>query len=153
MNEPRALFIDPRGDVARRYSILLVDDEPEILSALQAILERALPLARVLTAAGGKEALETLARQPVDLVVSDYRMPGMDGLAFLAEARRLAPRARRLMLTAHPDIDVAMQAINGERVVRFLAKPIEGRVLVEAVRETLEEIRAAEVRADVSTLR
>jgi CheY-like chemotaxis protein len=112
----------------RPQSILLVDDEPDICESLKEILEATLPGVRVLTTNGGREALELLGRERVDLIIADYKMPGMDGLEFLREAQRRQPKVPRIMITAYPDLELAIKAINEAGVHRFVRKPIEPEI-------------------------
>lgn len=113
-------------------SILVVDDEPDIRASLRHFLESRLK-ARVEVASSGKEGLEHLRKGGFDLVLSDYKMPGMDGLAFLAKAHEVAPQAVRIMVTAYADLDLAISAINQARILHFFTKPIDPDHLVEVL--------------------
>lgn len=124
---------------SRAPVVLLVDDEPEILRALGTVLSRAIPGIEVRLAGTGAEALEALAREGADVIVSDFRMPGMDGVEFLGRSVRAAPRAKRVMLTAYPDALLAARALNEGHVSRFLVKPFSARDIAATVRELLEE--------------
>jgi CheY-like chemotaxis protein len=117
--------------------ILLVDDEPDILESLGTLLERSLPDVRVVTASSGDQALELLADGSCDLVLADYRMPGMDGLEFLRRAQADAPGVPRMLITAYPDLQVAMEAINTAGVDSFLTKPLDTAQVLEQVRAAL----------------
>jgi YesN/AraC family two-component response regulator len=117
--------------------ILLVDDEPDILESLKPILERAIEGVEVRTALSGPEALTLLRATPVDLIISDYKMPGMSGLDFLEEARKLAPSVPRIIITAFPDLDIALRAINETGIENFITKPFETPLLIEHVRAAL----------------
>src|SRR5476649_2848238 len=102
-------------------TLLLVDDEPSILSALRRLFR---PQGyRVLTAEGGAAALELVRDDTVDLVISDMRMPGMDGAQFLEKLRKLQPQAIRILLTGYADISSTIAAINGGEIHRYIAKP------------------------------
>jgi len=125
---------EPGGGKRPPYSILLVDDETDTLVSLAELLERSLPFVRVYATSTGKEALAVLAEADVDLVMVDYRMAKMDGLEFLRRAKRLAPGADRVMMTAFPDVNVAIQAINDSEVRRYFIKPIEPSELLQTVR-------------------
>lgn len=87
----------------RPRRLLLVDDQPEVLGALRTFLRYSFGDVDVLTADTPQKALDILRRERVDLVVADFVMPGMDGLEFLGEARRLAPSVPRVLFTAHCD--------------------------------------------------
>src|SRR4030042_6899699 len=102
-------------------TILLVDDEENILSALQRLLRR--ENYNVITNASPEKALEILKHEPVSLVISDQRMPEMDGTEFLEKAREIQPVAIRIILTGYADINAAMAAINQGKVYRFITKP------------------------------
>lgn len=111
--------------------ILCVDDEPQVLSGIELTLRRHYV---VLTATSGSAALDLLVAEPsVAVIVSDMRMPGMDGAAFLARARHMAPDAARILLTGHADLDAAMQAVNQGQIFRFLTKPCPAPALLIAV--------------------
>lgn len=104
-----------------RPRVLLVDDEPAILDALRRQLRRSFD---VTTAVGGSEALQVMeSEEPFSVVLSDMRMPGMDGAAFLAIARERWPDTVRMLLTGQADMQSTVAAINDGQIFRFLSKP------------------------------
>ena len=117
-------------------TLLLVDDEVNILKALTRLLRPA--GYQLLTAENGAEALTLLARQPVDLVLSDMRMPVMDGAVFLARVREHWPETMRLLLTGHADMQQTVQAINQGEIYRYIAKPWSDQELLLTVQQALE---------------
>lgn len=123
-----------------RARILVVDDEGDILTALKSYLEGSLD-ADVVTAPSGVQALKELGVASVDLIVSDYRMPGMDGIEFLRKARDLAPEVPRVLLTAFPDMHLAIRAVNEASILHFLTKPVDPAQLLEIVRKALDDSR------------
>jgi DNA-binding NtrC family response regulator len=86
--------------------------------------------------------LRILGKDRVDLIVSDYKMPGMNGLEFLEKARQAAPQVPRIMMTAFPDLEIAIAAINDARIETFFTKPLDPDRILEVVRGTLAERRA-----------
>lgn len=124
-----------RASVSRK--ILLVDDEPAALDGYQRILRRDF---EVVTAIGGEEAL-TLIRTdgPFAVVISDMKMPGMDGMEFLKHVRRLAPSTIRLMLTGHASLNSIVQAVNEGYIFQFLLKPCEPSVFINAINMALAQ--------------
>jgi response regulator RpfG family c-di-GMP phosphodiesterase len=130
----------------RKQVILLVDDEADIRDSMRELLEVSLKNIRVLVADSGDDALSQLQGEPVDLIVTDYKMPGMTGLEFLAAARQTVAGVPRILMTAFPDLDLAMRAINEEEIEKFFTKPLDPAKVVETVREILLERRAEELR-------
>src|SRR5688500_18915700 len=114
----------------------------DILTALRNYLEGALG-AEVLAASSGAEGLKRLETTTVDLVVSDYRMPLMNGVEFLRKMRVKHPDIPRILLTAYPDMDLAIRALNDAAIVQFLTKPVEPERLLEVVRKQLNLARRA----------
>ncbi|MBX3475597.1 MAG: FAD-dependent oxidoreductase [Planctomycetes bacterium] len=110
-------------------AILVVDDEPEVLRAVSRDLRHKYGgTYRVLRAESGAMAMAALRElrqrdEPVALLLSDQRMPGMDGVTFLAEARLLFPNARRALLTAYADTTAAIASINQSQIDYYLLKP------------------------------
>ena len=163
--------MDPRGpatteaypsvnDANSPSTLLCVDDEPGILAALSRVFDR--HRYRVLTAGSGREALDILQREPVDLILSDVRMPEMDGIEFLERARDGWPDVVRLLLTGHPDIDT-IAAVNRGGIFRYVAKPWVEEDLLSTVRHALErsvlegekqrlELRSAQQHAELCAL-
>lgn len=118
--------------------LLVVDDEPGVLGAIQRLLHDE-PY-EVLTASGGQSALELLQETgPVQLVISDYRMPGMTGVELLQQVMLRWPDTRRIILSAFPDTDVLLSALNEGRVHRFLVKPWNNDAIKAVAREMLDE--------------
>ena len=112
-----------------RPILLAVDDDVSVLEAVVQDLRRQYGATyRVMRAASGQAALDTLAQvktrqEPVALLVSDQRMPGMAGVEFLERAQEIYPDARRVLLTAYADTEVAIRAINTARIHYYLTKP------------------------------
>jgi YesN/AraC family two-component response regulator len=121
--------------------ILFVDDESAVLDGYRRVLFRDFPL---VTAIGGEKGLEIIRENgPFAVVISDMRMPGMNGAEFLAEVRKESPITVRMLLTGHADFDSAIEAVNKGNIFRFLTKPCQREVLVEAINSGLEKYRAA----------
>lgn len=118
-------------------AILVVDDEPDILTSLKDVLLAHLGDVKVLTAPSGKAALPLVKKEDIDLVIADYRMPGMDGLEFLTKCRELAPHVPRILITAYPELDAAVRAINEAQIQNFLTKPLMPDALMQAVNAAL----------------
>jgi DNA-binding NtrC family response regulator len=126
--------------------VLIVDDEPDILESLGDLFSAALEGVEVRTAQSGDAALKVLNQEPVDLILSDYKMPGMNGLEFLEKAREIAPTVPRVLMTAFPDLDIAIAAINEARIETFLAKPLDPDKIVDVIREALDARKAKGLR-------
>jgi response regulator RpfG family c-di-GMP phosphodiesterase len=118
------------------WTVLCVDDEPSILSALKRVLRS--EDCKVLLAGGGLEALALLEEHPVDVVVSDMRMPGMDGAELLAQVRARWPGTSRILLTGYADMKATIAAINEGQIYRYIHKPWEEDELRLTVRQAAE---------------
>ncbi|MGA7341919.1 MAG: HD domain-containing phosphohydrolase, partial [Terracidiphilus sp.] len=119
--------------------ILFVDDEPAVLEGYRRLLGREL---EVDTAVGGASGLAVIAeRGPYAVVISDMRMPQMDGAQFLAKVRDMAPVTVRMALTGYVDIETAMHAVNEGNIFRFLTKPCSKENLLKAAEAALGQYR------------
>ncbi|MEY8205025.1 MAG: response regulator [Bermanella sp.] len=125
--------------------ILFVDDEAQMLSALARVF-RGQKFA-VTTANSGKEGLALLADQQFDVIISDMRMPEMDGASFLAQTCKLSPSSRRVLLTGFSDQESTIRAINQGQVHQYLSKPWDNQQL----RNTIEAELAEKQRIQAST--
>lgn len=123
------------------WTILVVDDERDIRAHLTRVLLRDIPGVRVVTATNGREGLDALARENVDLIVSDQRMPEMGGVEFLAQAARHHPGVPRVLLTGFADFDVAKRAVNEGHISAFFEKPAKNGELVATLANLLEARR------------
>lgn len=121
-----------------KHSILLVDDEVSITESLKRIFRK--EDYRIFTASSGKEGLELLntLEEPVSLIISDQRMPGMTGTQFLEKAREIFPDAGRCLLTGYSDMDAVIDAVNKGEIHRYLSKPWNDNELLVQVRQLLE---------------
>jgi response regulator RpfG family c-di-GMP phosphodiesterase len=119
--------------------ILCVDDEPRVLSALQRQLHEQFDIT---TAAGGAVALQTIASSgPFAVVVSDMRMPGMDGIHLLSEVKKRAPDSVRIMLTGFADLQTTVEAVNEGNIFRFLTKPCPTEAFARALQAGVAQYR------------
>lgn len=119
-----------------RPTVLLVDDEESILNSLRRLL-RGQPY-DVLLAGSGAQALEIMAAQPVDMIMTDARMPAMDGATLLAETHRLYPATSRILLTGYADLTMIIKAINEGQIHRYISKPWNDDELLLILRQSLE---------------
>jgi putative nucleotidyltransferase with HDIG domain len=118
-------------DVAARRRILFVDDEQSILDGLRNRLRRKRDQWEMHFALGGQEALVQLAGQPFDIIVTDMRMPGMDGATLLKQVQSLYPDVVRIVLSGHAEFEAALRAVPVAH--QFLAKPCDPGVLENVV--------------------
>ncbi len=111
--------------------ILLVDDELLLLDSLRRELSLQYDID---TAESGIEGLEKISKNgPYCVVVSDFRMPKMDGIKFLTRTMETAPNTVRIMLTGNADLPIAVDAINQGQIFRFLSKPCSGKLLTQSL--------------------
>jgi putative nucleotidyltransferase with HDIG domain len=114
-------------------TVLFVDDDQHILSAIKRIFDhKAITL---LTTDNPHEALNIIERQEIAVLVSDNRMPGMTGIELLVRIKRLSPDTVKILMTAYADLDTVINAINAGEVFRFITKPWENGLLINAVEE------------------
>jgi EAL domain-containing protein (putative c-di-GMP-specific phosphodiesterase class I)/CheY-like chemotaxis protein len=104
----------------RQRTLLLVDDEANILAALKRLLRR--DGYQIITADGGEQGLQRLAEHPVDVIVSDQRMPGMSGVEFLRRAKALRPDTVRMTLSGFTELQSIIDAVNEGAIYKFLTK-------------------------------
>lgn len=113
--------------------LLLVDDEPNITSALKRLLRR--ENLQILVADGGQAGLDILARQPVDVIVSDQCMPGMTGVEFLKIAKDRYPETIRIVLSGDSEMRSVTEAVNDGAIYKFLRKPWSDQQLCDCIEE------------------
>ncbi|HUR64437.1 MAG TPA: response regulator [Candidatus Thermoplasmatota archaeon] len=121
----------------RPWIILVVDDEPDVLSSFKQLLEQSMPGVKVITTTSGRNGIDILERERVDLVMSDFKMPGMDGIEFLVQARRIRPGLPRIMFTAFADEELSRRAISEAVVNDFLSKNVDPGQMVLKVEALL----------------
>ncbi len=143
--------------------VLFVDDEPQLLEGLARVLRREY---QVVTATGGPAGIDLLRTdQDFAVIVSDLRMPGLDGISLLTAASRIAPDACRILLTGYADVRSATRAVNEGHVFQLLTKPcspdllkgvldlgVEQHRLVTAQRDLLEQTLRGSVQALIDLL-
>ncbi len=117
--------------------ILLVDDDPALLQALPQALSLRLPGTKVNTCDSALCAVELIREHEYDVIVSDIKMPGMDGLALLAKVQELRPATPTLLITGHGDHNLAIQALRGG-AYDFIQKPIDRDYFVAALRRAIQ---------------
>jgi DNA-binding NtrC family response regulator len=133
--------------------ILVVDDELPVLHALQRTLRQHVPTEdlQIDICTEPDKALERCGEVSLDLVISDYRMPGIDGITFLNLVKQIQPDAVRVMLSASNEFDTIVHAVNEAEVFRYIAKPWHAEEVAECIRlafarrdKLLEERRLAD---------
>jgi two-component system response regulator HupR/HoxA len=135
---PSVIQAASRETGERPYTILVVDDEVGVVESIELLLDEDY---RVFTALSGKDGLEILEREEIDLVIVDERMPGMRGVEFLERAITMRPRAVRMLITAETDVNSIVRAINEGRIYRYIAKPWDNDELKLNVKRALEAYR------------
>jgi len=119
------------------HTVLLVDDEQNILEGLTRVLRK--ESYEILTATAAEEAAGLLEEHAVDLIVSDEEMPGMSGTEFLARVAQDYPDVVRIVLTGHPSLSATLRAINEGKVYQFFTKPCNEIDLAITIRRALEQ--------------
>jgi len=118
------------------YKLLFVDDEKNVLKSLRrAFIDTDY---EIITAESGSQGLQLIRAHNVALVLSDYRMPEMNGVEFLKKAKEIAPLATRMILTGYADMEVILSAVNKGHVFKFILKPWENENLKLEIRKALE---------------
>jgi DNA-binding NtrC family response regulator len=127
-------------------TILIVDDELDILHSLKSLFEFSIKGVKVETAESGDAALAILGEKRIDLILSDFKMPGMNGLEFLEKAATIAPGVPRILITAFPDVDIAIKAINEANIENFITKPFDPQRVTDVAEKVLKDRRAKAMR-------
>lgn len=127
---------DNTPDEARPV-VLIVDDEPSIVSALKRLMRS--QGYDTLEAANGAEALDIAGDAAVDLVLTDMRMPEMDGAEFLSAFNEIQPDVPKILLTGYADLESTISAINTGRIFAYLGKPWDDEELIRAAANALEQ--------------
>ena len=129
----------PGRSMSMSERILCVDDDPNVLQAYQRALRKQF---HIEPAFGGEEALQAVVEQgPYAVVVSDMRMPGMNGVELLAKVSEIAPDTVRMMLTGNADQETALEAVNQGHIFRFMTKPCPPEMFAKALEAGLAQYR------------
>lgn len=124
------------------HTVLCVDDEVNILNALKRLLRKE-PY-RLITCTSGEEALNQLAQNEVHIVISDQRMPKMNGTDFLRKVKEHYPHIIRIILTGYTDVDTITQSINQGHIYKFFLKPWNDQHLMLEIRQAIEQYELIE---------
>jgi len=127
----------PAVTLTQEATLLLVDDDEHVLRALRRVLRRS--RCHILEAPDAARALEILEQEPVHVVVSDYRMPGMSGVEFLREVKDRYPRVQRVLLTGQADSSAIEEAVNQSEIFRFIWKPWDDSHLLLTVQSAIDQ--------------
>lgn len=133
---------DKAPNVSGQATLLLVDDEENILAALKRLLRRDGYL--ILAATSGAEGLQLLEQYPVDVIVSDQRMPHMTGVEFLRKAKDSYPDTVRIVLSGYTELQSIIDAVNEGAVYKFLTKPWDDELLRGHIREAVRQKQMAD---------
>ncbi|HAX41085.1 MAG: response regulator [Bryobacteraceae bacterium] len=120
--------------------VLLVDDEEMVITSIRAFLSLETEY-EILAHTKPEDALRRLEEGPVDVIVTDYLMPRMNGLHLLAEAKKRQPEAARVLLTGHADKQSAIEAINAVGLYQYLEKPWDNAQLLLVINGAIERTR------------
>ncbi|HEX7981902.1 MAG TPA: EAL domain-containing protein [Duganella sp.] len=123
----------PAAGEARELTLLIVDNEASLVSAIKRALRS--EGYRIVAAASAEEALDVLARTPVQVILCEHRLPGMSGPKFLAIASRLYPDTMRLILSGYTELESVLEAVNRGEIYRFLTKPWDDAQLRQNIRD------------------
>jgi len=140
----------------RQPVILVVDDEEMVLVSIKSFLMLETEY-EVLTANSPPEGVEVVKQRTIDLVISDYLMPEMDGITFLMQVKNLQPHTIRILLTGYADKENAIKAINDVGLYQYIEKPwqnadlaivirngLEKRFLLERLAQKIREVKSAQ---------
>ncbi len=136
--EATASAVSVSEPTTARPRLLFVDDEESILTTMRIMFRRQYD---VLLASNGEQALELLRQNDVDVIISDQRMPGMVGVEVLREARKIRPRAMRILLTGYSDFSAILGSINDGEIYRFVHKPWSNADLQDMIGQAVEAAR------------
>lgn len=121
--------------------VLFVDDEPRVLTSMRMLFRGRYD---TFFAESAQLGIEVLKMQPVDVIVSDQRMPGMSGFEFLRAARDINPHAMRILLTGYSDLNAIIGSVNEGEIFRFVHKPWANDVLSSTIANAVEAARASQ---------
>jgi CheY-like chemotaxis protein len=137
LREGRRQHFAPVADGVVLPTLLLVDDEPNILSALNRLFRR--EGYRVLAAGSGRQALELLAANPVQVIISDQRMAEMSGVELLSRVKDLYPNTVRIVLSGYAELSTVTDAVNRGAIWKYFTKPWDDETLREEVRRAFRQ--------------
>lgn len=126
------------NDMITDFNIVLVDDEEMVLKSLNSFLNLETEY-NVFTFTSAREALTYIKNNDVDLVISDYLMPEMDGITFLGKVKAVKPEVPRIILTGYADKENAIKAINDVGLFQYIEKPWDNNDLLIIIRNGLEK--------------
>lgn len=119
------------------HKVLIVDDEENVRKALKRCI-RKIPGVSVYTAGDAEMGQKVMSAEEIEIVISDQKMPGIQGADFLSWVRQNYPSVISIMLTGYADLDTAMKTINEGKVFKFLTKPWENEGVVETVKKAID---------------
>jgi response regulator RpfG family c-di-GMP phosphodiesterase len=137
--------------VAKKHTLLVIDDEPDVCDSVHDLLRREF---KVLRAKNAEEGFKLMRENEVHIIMTDQRMPKVTGVELLTQVRQGHPQAVRMLFTGYSDLDSIIAAINQGHIFKFMKKPWQPAELEEAVREAaLEYDRLVEQSEEMRKLR